>query len=420
MDGEADPGVCPSGAARQPSTIASSASSGGSGETYYIAPLTAMRGIAALLVVLFHAPMFGFAPHFVQISSLPVKGYIWVDFFFMLSGFILCHVHGASFADRVRGIDVADYLVARFARIYPLHLAVLLALAVVILASPYVFGEASPATTGAVSHELSFRSFLASLALVQSWPFGGLPTWNAPAWSISCEVAVYVAFPFLALALAKGGKIVVCLLVLLWSLILAATWWKTVPHSISSDYWLLRCAGEFTIGACIYVVYAASSIPRVLAGDPTGWIIIAALVVGLQFGLPDIALLPLLALLLIVCAVNRGQLAATLNRPLPQFLGRISYSIYLVHYPLLILLALTAERLWGRGILIHQGPVVRSVLFLLVLPLVLGVASLAHRHCELPCRTRLVTWWRNRRRGVTLPRRALTSVLGGIVTGFRD
>jgi peptidoglycan/LPS O-acetylase OafA/YrhL len=402
------------------SALAAAERTHGPGPAGYIAPLTALRGIAALLVVLFHAPMFGLAPYIVKISFLPVKGYIWVDFFFMLSGFIISHVHGASFAKALRRTDVADYLIARVARIFPLHLAVLLALALVVLAGPYIFDEAYPAMSIAVIPEdRSLYSFFANLALVQSWWFGADPSWNVPAWSISCEAAVYLAFPLLAFALANGGKGLAWLLALVCALVLAATWWTTVPHSIDSSRWyLVRCAGEFSIGACIYLLYAAGRVPRLLEGDLAGWIVVAALVVGLQLGLADIALLPLLALLVIVGAVNEGHLAATLGTRVPQFFGRISYAVYLVHYPALIVLALTAERIWGRGILIQQSPGVRALLFLVVLPLILVLATVAYRGCELPCRTRLVRWWGARQRRRAMPQRRAVGTTRGVGPGL--
>src|SRR5882757_7286140 len=86
---------------------------------------TALRGIAALLVVIFHyrgiaEPAFNVD----AITSFFAKGYLWVDCFFMLSGFILCHRYGTSPGETLANSTL--FLKARFARIYPLHLATLL------------------------------------------------------------------------------------------------------------------------------------------------------------------------------------------------------------------------------------------------------------------------------------------------------
>src|SRR5437879_1722827 len=90
--------------------------------------LTALRGIAAILVVLFHAPNWGFSAYFVSVTQFAARGYIWVDLFFMLSGFVMAHAYGGRFIAKSRGAWRA-YLTARVARVYPLHLLILLVLA---------------------------------------------------------------------------------------------------------------------------------------------------------------------------------------------------------------------------------------------------------------------------------------------------
>lgn len=93
----------------------------------YLANLTPLRGIAALIVLFFHFDLYWSGPfagallapaqsHFAQ------KGYIEVDFFFALSGFIMYHVYGASFSDAVTKDGLWQFMKARFARIYPRHL----------------------------------------------------------------------------------------------------------------------------------------------------------------------------------------------------------------------------------------------------------------------------------------------------------
>lgn len=88
----------------------------------YISSLTALRGIAALLVIIFHFDLIFFrlaasdTPFFIR------NGYLWVDFFFILSGFIMMHVYGESFSGKFNIQVFKKYMRARFARIYPLHI----------------------------------------------------------------------------------------------------------------------------------------------------------------------------------------------------------------------------------------------------------------------------------------------------------
>ena len=87
----------------------------------YLYTLTPLRGIAAVLVVLFHSQIFFYPLAGSWAGSFLARGWLWVDFFFVLSGFILCHVYGEAFRDGIRRPVYLAYLRARFARVYPLH-----------------------------------------------------------------------------------------------------------------------------------------------------------------------------------------------------------------------------------------------------------------------------------------------------------
>ena len=96
----------------------------------YLSNLTPLRGIAALLTVLFHVDLvlssFGGQLLDGKISSILSRMYLMVDFFFVLSGFILCYVYAKNFEGPVKGQDFKKFTIARFARVYPLHLFSLL------------------------------------------------------------------------------------------------------------------------------------------------------------------------------------------------------------------------------------------------------------------------------------------------------
>src|SRR3712207_4540408 len=92
----------------------------------YLTTLTPLRGIAALIVVIFHCNIMvnPFLP--AGYTHLIDNGWLWVDFFFILSGFILSYVYGESFEKGFSGSAYKKYLKARVARVYPLHLFTLL------------------------------------------------------------------------------------------------------------------------------------------------------------------------------------------------------------------------------------------------------------------------------------------------------
>ena len=93
----------------------------------YLSNLTPLRGIAALLIVIFHLDLMIFGNALISYadSGLLHRMYLMVDFFFVLSGFIMSHVYGAWFSTSVRYADFKKFTIARFARVYPLHLVTL-------------------------------------------------------------------------------------------------------------------------------------------------------------------------------------------------------------------------------------------------------------------------------------------------------
>lgn len=102
----------------------------------YLTTLTPLRGIAALLVVIFHSNLQTVPfmpidkPHFIT------SGWLWVDFFFVLSGFILAYVYTDNFKDSITTAGYWKYIKSRFTRVYPLHFVTMiwcLACALIIL-----------------------------------------------------------------------------------------------------------------------------------------------------------------------------------------------------------------------------------------------------------------------------------------------
>ncbi|APH71843.1 acyltransferase family protein [Aquibium oceanicum] len=159
--------------------------------------LDSWRGIAAVMVVLFHVQIVG------NIHDLPIvrAGETFVDFFFVLSGFVIAH----AYAGRVNsGQQFVGFVVQRLGRVYPLHAVMLLlyllfetAKAVV----PSLGSAADPAFSG--SNEMS--AIVSNLLLVQAWGFEDGLTWNTPSWSISGELLAYLLFG--AAALSFGRKL---------------------------------------------------------------------------------------------------------------------------------------------------------------------------------------------------------------------
>ncbi|HZZ87745.1 MAG TPA: acyltransferase, partial [Caulobacteraceae bacterium] len=155
----------------------------------HIKPLTSLRFFAAAWVVVFH-----YWPHLAVAGPMPAlvaKGYLGVECFFVLSGFILCHVYLPAFeAGRFK---YGAFLWARIARIYPLHLATLIAMGA-------MAGVALAFGLSVDPNVLSWAALPANLTLTQAWGFAPTAGWNHPSWSISAEWFAYLSFPAFAAA----------------------------------------------------------------------------------------------------------------------------------------------------------------------------------------------------------------------------
>ena len=156
--------------------------------------LTSLRAFAALAVFLSHLDIRGGTVG--PAGPLVAFGYLGVGFFFVLSGFVLTWSY-------TPGTGVRAFYLRRFARIWPSH-AVMLLLSLLV---PVTVVDASA------------RQLLPTAALVQTWAPGLLdPYWlNGVSWSLSCEVAFYLALPLLLAVLPQRGTLA------RWGL--AVGWW---------------------------------------------------------------------------------------------------------------------------------------------------------------------------------------------------
>lgn len=288
------------------------------------AALTGIRGLAAWLVVLYHLRLS-------LRELLPAalidglgKGYLAVDLFFMLSGFVIWYNY-APRLDRAGMAGVCQFLWRRFARVYPLHLAMLLA---------FVGFARYLAATGRDIANYPLRELPYHLLLIQNWGFTDDLSWNEPAWSISTEFAAYLLFPVLVAVLARGwarrwGWAVI-------GLALVGGEWLFYRHvhqtSIGADIshlGLVRCLLEFGVGVTVAIGWQAGA-GRIAAIPGCACALILA--AGWHFALGETAFVPIaLALALMALAGGRGLVCRAIGSPVLHYLGEISYSTYLSH-----------------------------------------------------------------------------------------
>jgi peptidoglycan/LPS O-acetylase OafA/YrhL len=335
--------------------------------------LTSLRGIAALAVVGFHATSAAFGgASGAGLALMPRRGYLAVDFFFMLSGFVLMHVYRRQFEQRVELGAAGRFLWARFARIYPVHLfATLLFLE--------FYGQ-TPAFSG---HALALN-----LLLLQG-PWLGFDSWDIVAWSLSLEWHAYLLFPFLCLAIGKArpaGAILAALIAAASVVLVTAQSANTVAYLQHGPLVLARALPEFVIGMLLYRLYRAGWGRRLWQ---SAWLFAAAslAILALSAAWPtDILIIALYPVLLLAAATNTGRVRAALAwRPF-VFLGEISYSLYMVHIFCLIGLA----RMIGGGAELRDLSLTTRALALAGgIAVALAMAALVSRCIEYPARAAL-------------------------------
>ncbi len=296
-----------------------------------ILPLTSLRGLAALTVVMQHFSATAQQHSSGWIPSLIPHGYVGVDFFFVLSGFIMSYTYAELFAaDGWRAMP--GFLVKRAARLMPLNCFVIVAIL----------------SLGAVSVVVSGRNIIfdyrnlpfdifTNLIMVQGLDIGH--NLNAPSWSVSVEFAAYILFPILLLAVFNRRPIV--LMGVIFVGLVGPTAVALGGSRLAIDYStsflvtqrVARCVPEFILGMLVFRFYRQTGGRRektAIGSDFTLFMLSAGLAAALLLRVDLFAIL-LFPPLIASAALNVGGAARVLSAGVPYFLGVISYSIYLIH-----------------------------------------------------------------------------------------
>lgn len=303
-----------------------------------IRPLTSLRIGAALWVLVYH-----FRDHLglgLDRYGLIAKGYLGVDLFFILSGFILSHVYLRSWEER--RFHYGSFLWARLARVYPMHLVTLAATAVLWLAAMKVGASFDP-----VAFDPSVLP--QHLAMVHAWGTTPTVSWNFPSWSISAEWFAYLAFPVaavLSLGLKRWAWAGIPAAAALFAALFLGAQARGVHFTeMTAQVGAIRIIPAFLMGAALHRLGSTISLPRV-----AGWagVIAAAawIAIGASAGLSDLFIWPALALLIFSLGeTSKTDPKSLLAAPLLVYLGEVSYAVYMTHLPIDIAYFHGVERL---------------------------------------------------------------------------
>jgi peptidoglycan/LPS O-acetylase OafA/YrhL len=292
--------------------------------------LAGLRGICAWWVVLYHSLSLMNDSVPMSLKRVIDHGYLAVDLFFLLSGFVMFLSYHAALAENFPR-SVGKFYWNRFSRIYPLHFVMLGGY--LMLFAGFVFLSSS----GTPPASYTWTAFIQSMFLVHMW-FGGDLTWNVPSWSISSEWFVYLFFPLMAFSLRKlRGSVAAHLLSIV---LVAAALYLVYAHSglasLGADISrmaLVRTLLEFLMGVFVGSLFVnhRAFLERHAAAAFIGACVLCVLYAATA--LPDYALIPVMfALLIAYLSVTRSWITAALSAPVLVYLGEISYSTYMVHY----------------------------------------------------------------------------------------
>lgn len=338
--------------------------------------LDGLRGLAALWVVLHHLTTNELLPK----TMIFLHGSMLVETFFVLSGFVICY----QYHDRIHNTgDLIKFMIRRFARIWPLHAAILVFMIAPRLVMLALHGPAaSELFNGANDHSLS--SWLVSLALLQSIGLYKEAVWNGPAWSLSVEFYTYLIFAVVMLAARRHITFAATIICIISTVFL-------LNSEMRPERFLITCIYCFFIGIIAFRVFKRLSLffLRYVSDNICTFIqfICVFFLVALIYRgeNPGVAFAILNGIFVIILSQQRGAISQILSTRIFQILGAWSLGIYLIHIPLL-------NVLWRFGLFSpisvlkfdpqHWTRVDTMGFFLLLLP----ISAASYHWLEVPAR----------------------------------
>lgn len=356
--------------------------------------LESLRGIGAVIVVYYHSRLFSDYSY----SSLIQNGaFVLMDFFFILSGFVMAYSYAQKIGNEV---TFKTFLILRFARLYPLHLFTLLLWIPYILIKVVVYingvGDTNP------SEHNNVQTLLLNIFLLHGIDGNSALSWNYPAWSISVEFYTYLFFYLIMWVLPRPSASTIS--VAMCMAISIASYSLLYFLHRHFEIFLFECIGGFFLGVCVYQLYSKLALPQANA-----WMTTALEMFALAFlwycmsklekhafddPLFYLTLFALCMLIFIFVIQTNGHISRLLHVSFIQHLGKISYSIYMLHA---IILASAENSLvyflkfdktsFGEltNVLVFKGA---SYANLALLVLIIALSTLSYKYVEMPLKRR--------------------------------
>lgn len=282
--------------------------------------LNIFRGIAALWIILYHLKDEVYLNKYFIFSH----GFLAVDFFFILSGFLLSSTYLNLFSIN----EIKFFLKKRFYRIYPLHFLNLLFILLLLIFYENIYSKKIIFT----HDNFQFNSFIYQIFLIHGIGIENKLNWNVPSWIVSTQFFVYIIFIFISKVRQKKLSIFLFICLLLFYLKIYYLK-KTINYHY--DFGIIRNLLEFYIGNLIFVY-------RDFLIKKTKFLIILSLILILiyKFTKIDLIFIPLFSAIIIIGISTKNLENKSLN-----YLGKISYSIFINQWCIILSLNFLRENI---------------------------------------------------------------------------
>ncbi len=360
--------------------------------------LESLRGVAAVMVALFHSG-------FVYGDKYPViaQGPIFVDFFFVLSGFVMAF----AYQDKItHSLSFTTFMLLRIGRVYPLHLFMLLLWIPYIGVKYYAYhqlamGPSDPATDN------NGYTFVSNLFLLHSLGLHDDQNWNTVSWSISVEFYTYIVF-FVVLSLS--GRFYKPVYSLMLALLSYGLLYAVSDDSLlrTFDYGIIRCTGGFFLGMYVYSLTSETNLKCSVMVSSVLEICTVILTIILVTNTDGsklfqfVTFVSFAAVIYVFSIQRRGIISRLLNTRPMRFVGTLSYSIYMVHMLVFTVAGILAFYIFkmpsvvveraGADLVRYINTPYADLITLALLIVVLFLSWLTYCWIEAPWRDRFRRW----------------------------
>jgi peptidoglycan/LPS O-acetylase OafA/YrhL len=355
-------------------------------ESEKILYLESLRGFAAITVAIYH-----FNIGSLLNNSFTDNGWLMVDFFFVLSGFVIA----LNYQHKVSSLPSAiNFLERRLIRLYPLHLLMLLVYLGVETAKYIVEVQYGLVSNNGAFVVNNITSFIQNLFLIQNLT-NDFVTWNGVSWSISAEFYTYAIFGILAVT-ARQNRL---LLVSFSIFVSGAAFWFLYSHSLETRYGFIRCGYSFFLGVLTYnlqerfryrllpnffsyVVFLVTVYLVCISEHATN--------VGINIFIPLLFCVFIISLLK---SSNKNMIKRLLQNKYLVYLGTISYGIYMVHMLVWWIFIQTLRFVFdiqalsdmeGKFRIPIESDLIANLIMLLGLAIIIVLGHLSYKYIEMP------------------------------------